>query len=112
MAIYEYQTEKLTDFSKPENIKLYEEALALVRGYLGEEYPLIINGERVFTDKFITSLNPSNHSEVIGKEMVQTLPRQQEYNREAGMPEPCQVYNSLLWLKHSSSELLFLYLCR
>ncbi|XMB72231.1 L-glutamate gamma-semialdehyde dehydrogenase [Mycoplasmatota bacterium WC30] len=67
MAIYEYRTEELTDFSKPENVNLYEKALKKVRGYLGKEYPLIINGERIFTEKFITSLNPSNHSEVIGK---------------------------------------------
>ena len=73
MAIYEYQTEKLTDFSKQENINLYEAALKKVRGYLGEEYPLIINGERIFTDKLMTSLNPSNHTEVIGHISQATL---------------------------------------
>jgi 1-pyrroline-5-carboxylate dehydrogenase len=67
MAIYNYRTEPLTDFSVQENYNQYEEALKKVRGYLGKEYPLIINGQRIFTDKFITSLNPSNHQEVIGK---------------------------------------------
>ncbi|XFA99003.1 L-glutamate gamma-semialdehyde dehydrogenase [Candidatus Izemoplasma sp. B36] len=67
MAIYDYRTEKLTDFSKQENINLYEEAIKKVRGYIGEEYPLIINGERIYTEKHIISVNPSNHKEVIGK---------------------------------------------
>jgi 1-pyrroline-5-carboxylate dehydrogenase len=66
MAIYEYRTEPLTNFSELENQKAYAEGLKVVREYLGREYPLIINGERIFTDKQITSVNPSNHSEVIG----------------------------------------------
>ena len=73
MAIYSYKTELLTDFSKQENVDLYQKALTKVRKYLGEEYPLIINGERIFTDKFITSLNPSKHSEVIGRISQATL---------------------------------------
>lgn len=67
MAIYNYRTEPLTNFSNPENIRAYQEGLAKVRTYLGSEYPLIINGERIFTDKLITSLNPSNHQEVVGR---------------------------------------------
>jgi 1-pyrroline-5-carboxylate dehydrogenase len=67
MAIYEYKTEPLTNFADLNNQKAYEEGLQKVRKYLGREYPLIINGERIFTDKKITSVNPSNHSEVIGK---------------------------------------------
>ena len=66
MAIYSYITEPLTDFCRPENVNLYEKALTKVRQDLGKDFPLIINGERIFTDKVITSLNPSNHSEVIG----------------------------------------------
>lgn len=66
MAIYDYRTEPLTDFEDKKNYYAYEEGLKIVRGYLGEEYPLIINGERIYTDTHITSLNPSNHSEVIG----------------------------------------------
>ena len=33
---------------------------------LGTKYPLIINGEKVFTDEVITSVNPANKKEVIG----------------------------------------------
>ncbi|MBN2300382.1 MAG: L-glutamate gamma-semialdehyde dehydrogenase [Acholeplasmataceae bacterium] len=66
MSIYNYQTEPLTDFTNKENIKKYEEGLATVNSYLGKHYDLIINGKRVFTEKSVTSLNPSNFKEVIG----------------------------------------------
>jgi 1-pyrroline-5-carboxylate dehydrogenase len=67
MAIYDYRHEPLTDFSKPENVKKYKEALKLVEGYLGQTYPLIINGERIKTKETYVSKNPANHSEVIGE---------------------------------------------
>ncbi|MDT8336661.1 MAG: L-glutamate gamma-semialdehyde dehydrogenase [Candidatus Izemoplasmatales bacterium] len=67
MAIYDYRTEELTNFSDLKVQKTYEEALLKVRGYLGKKYPLIINGERIFTEKLVKSLNPSNHKEVIGE---------------------------------------------
>jgi len=67
MAIYDYRTCELTNFSDQENQKAYQEGLLKVRGYLGKKYPLIINGERIFTDRLVKSLNPSNHKEVIGE---------------------------------------------
>lgn len=66
MAIYKYQTEPLTDFNCKENIKKYEEGLEIVKGYLGKHYDLIIDGKRMKTSKFMTSLNPSNFKEIIG----------------------------------------------
>lgn len=67
MAIYDYRTEELTDFTKSENVNLYENALKKVRGYLGKKYPLIINGERIFTERLVKSVNPANHQEIIGE---------------------------------------------
>jgi 1-pyrroline-5-carboxylate dehydrogenase len=67
MAIYSYQTEPLTDFSKKENLTKYEDALKLVEGYLGATYPLIIDGQAVETGDLYVSVNPANHKEVIGK---------------------------------------------
>ncbi|QMS86029.1 L-glutamate gamma-semialdehyde dehydrogenase [Candidatus Xianfuyuplasma coldseepsis] len=64
--MYSYQTEPLTDFTNPENVQKYKDALALVEGYMGETYPLIINGEHVVTDDLYTSYNPANHNEIIG----------------------------------------------
>ncbi len=66
MAIFDYQHQPFTDFTKPENVKKYEAGLKTVSAYLNETYPLIINGERVKTEHTVQSLNPSNHKEVIG----------------------------------------------
>ena len=63
---YSYKTEPLTDFSNPENMKKYQEGLKLVKSYLGKTYPLIIGGKEVKSNKLYTSLNPANHTEVIG----------------------------------------------
>ncbi|MFX0561106.1 L-glutamate gamma-semialdehyde dehydrogenase [Tepidibacillus infernus] len=64
--IKEFTPEPLTDFSKEENRKAFEAALELVKSELGKEYPLIINGEKIFTEKKIVSYNPAKKDEVIG----------------------------------------------
>ena len=62
----EFKNEPFIDFSKSENRKAMEAALAAVRGQFGREYPLTIGGEKVFTKEKIQSTNPSKPSEVIG----------------------------------------------
>lgn len=64
--IKEYRPEPFTDFSKEENRIAFEKALELVKSQLGTDYPLIINGERVVTEKKIVSYNPANKEEVVG----------------------------------------------
>ncbi len=54
------------DFSNPEISKAQKEAIAKVRATFGKEYPNIINGEKVFTDKKTKSYNPANTDELIG----------------------------------------------
>lgn len=66
MAVYNYQTEPLTDFSNPVNVKQYETGLNTVRGYLGKTYPVIIGGKAITTNEQIVSKNPANHDEIIG----------------------------------------------
>ncbi len=66
MAMYPYQTEPLTDFSKPENRNLYAVALTAIKGWLGGEFPLVIGGKRQKTGHFHVSTNPANHEETIG----------------------------------------------
>lgn len=61
-----YKHESLTNFSIKENEKAFQTALKDVEKELGKKYPLIINGEKVFTDEVITSVNPANKKEVIG----------------------------------------------
>lgn len=62
-----YKHEPFTDFSQEANYNAYEAALQKVEGYLGQDYPLIIGGERVTTEDKIVSYNPAKKTEVIGR---------------------------------------------
>lgn len=53
-------------FQNEEDIKKQIEALAFVRQQLGKEYPNIIGGREIFTDKKTVSYNPAHKSEVVG----------------------------------------------
>ncbi|MEH6940588.1 L-glutamate gamma-semialdehyde dehydrogenase [Bacillus sp. JJ722] len=61
-----YKHEPFTDFSQSSNEIGYLEGLERVRGYLGQEYDLLINGNRVKTEEKIVSYNPADKQEVIG----------------------------------------------
>src|ERR1700733_6468593 len=61
-----FVNEPLTDFTQPENARQMRAAIEKVRAQLGREYDLIIGGERIKTADKITSLNPSNPSQVVG----------------------------------------------
>lgn len=61
-----YKHEPFTDFTKEENVKDFQAALEYVKDELGKEYPLIIGGEKIYTEEKIVSQNPANKSEVIG----------------------------------------------
>ncbi len=65
--IQPYKHEPLTDFSVEENRQAYLNALKTVESYLGQEYDLIIGGEKVTTEEKIISYNPANKQEVIGR---------------------------------------------
>jgi 1-pyrroline-5-carboxylate dehydrogenase len=66
MAIYKYQMEELANFNDEKIVKSYQKGLEIVNGYLGKSYDLVINGQRIKTEKQMKSLNPSNFTEVIG----------------------------------------------
>lgn len=61
-----YKHEPFTDFSIEENKQAFLEGLKTVEGYLGQDYPLIIGGERIMTEEKLVSTNPANKAEVIG----------------------------------------------
>ncbi|MBM6616256.1 L-glutamate gamma-semialdehyde dehydrogenase [Bacillus suaedaesalsae] len=61
-----YKHEPFTDFSVEANKKDFEVGLATVESYLGQDYDLIIGGERISTEGKIVSVNPANHEQVIG----------------------------------------------
>lgn len=66
MAIKPFKNEKYTDFSKADNKRKQQLAIEKLESEFGKEYPIIIGGEKVFTQNKFNSLNPSNPSEIVG----------------------------------------------
>jgi 1-pyrroline-5-carboxylate dehydrogenase len=66
MNLTEFRNEPYTDFSVPSNRSAMESALAKVRSQFGKEYPLHIAGEQVRTGDLLTSVNPSDPTQVVG----------------------------------------------
>jgi len=62
-----YKHEPFTDFTVEANRQAFLAALEKVEAEFGRDYPLIIGGERVMTEDKITSINPANKAEVIGR---------------------------------------------
>jgi len=61
-----FKTEMPYDFSIEQNTANMKKALEDVRSRFGKEYPNIINGKDVFTDRKTKSFNPSDKDELIG----------------------------------------------
>ncbi len=64
---YPFNNEPLTDFSVPENVAAFRDALERVRSRLGEHYPLVIGGEEIYTEETSESTNPARPAEVVGR---------------------------------------------
>ncbi len=69
MDLFEpYKTEPYSDFSQESVQSAYRQALEEVRTQLGQDYPLIIGGEKVTpTHGFLESVNPCNTQQVVGR---------------------------------------------
>jgi len=63
----EFRNEPLTDFTKPENEAAMRAAIEKVAGQLGQEYPLVIGGERIKTGDNLETINPANRTQVVAK---------------------------------------------
>ncbi len=70
-----YENAPLVNFVYEQNQDRMREARARVRTQLGQKYPLVINGERVWTAQTIASINPTSPDDVVG------------HVAEAGIPE-------------------------
>jgi RHH-type proline utilization regulon transcriptional repressor/proline dehydrogenase/delta 1-pyrroline-5-carboxylate dehydrogenase len=70
-----YENSPLVNFVHRQSQEQMRTALREVRGRFGQQYPLVINGEKVTTGKFSPSVNPSKPSEIVGSVA------------EAGIPE-------------------------
>ncbi|BBW98237.1 L-glutamate gamma-semialdehyde dehydrogenase [Geobacillus icigianus] len=62
-----YRHEPLTNFTVEANRDAFLAALKKVELELGRDYPLVIGGERIMTEDKITSINPANKAEVVGR---------------------------------------------
>src|SRR5207237_1553714 len=61
-----YKNSPLVNFVYKENQEKMRNALREVRNRFGEKYPLVIGGEKVWTDKLTTSVNPAAPKEIVG----------------------------------------------
>jgi 1-pyrroline-5-carboxylate dehydrogenase len=62
----EFKNEPFTDFSTPDNKAAMEKAIEKVRGELGRQYPIIINGKKIELDSHFHSINPAQKSQIVG----------------------------------------------
>ena len=65
-SLDEFRNEPFTDFTKAENSDAMKAAIEKVRGELGREHPVVINGEKITLDKKFESSNPAEKSQVVG----------------------------------------------
>jgi RHH-type proline utilization regulon transcriptional repressor/proline dehydrogenase/delta 1-pyrroline-5-carboxylate dehydrogenase len=70
-----YENAPLTNFALPENQQKMRAALREQRKRFGRKVPLTINGEKIWTDKLFSSVNPSQPDQIVG------------YAAEAGIPD-------------------------
>ncbi len=47
-----FRSEPFTDFSRPENISAFREALDFVKSQMEQTYPLVIGGQRITADRY------------------------------------------------------------
>ena len=78
-----YENAPLTNFADQENQDKMRRALSEMRARLGKEYPLVINGEKVFTGKTIASINPSSPDTVVGAVAEAGIPEAERAVRAA-----------------------------
>jgi 1-pyrroline-5-carboxylate dehydrogenase len=62
----EFRNEPFTDFSQPANAEAMRAAIEKVRGELGREYPIVIDGEKIALESKFNSVNPARKDEIVG----------------------------------------------
>ena len=61
-----YENAPLTNFALPESQEKMRAALREQRKQFGRKIPLTINGEKIWTDKMFSSVNPSQPDQIVG----------------------------------------------
>ncbi|MFZ3376749.1 MAG: L-glutamate gamma-semialdehyde dehydrogenase, partial [Chthoniobacterales bacterium] len=70
-----YKNSRLVNFAYKESQEQMQSSLRDARSRFGRKFPLVINGEKIWTDKLTPSVNPSAPNEIVG------------YAAEAGISE-------------------------
>ncbi len=61
-----FKNHPFVDFTREEQRRAFKDAILQVRKELGRTYPLIINGEEIYTQDRIASINPADPEEIVG----------------------------------------------
>jgi RHH-type proline utilization regulon transcriptional repressor/proline dehydrogenase/delta 1-pyrroline-5-carboxylate dehydrogenase len=61
-----YENSPLVNFVHEKSRERMRSALREMRPRLGQKYPLVINGQKIWTDSLIDSINPSSPTQVVG----------------------------------------------
>ena len=67
MQLPPFVNETYLDFTDERTIEKFQKALDYVKSELGKTYPCVVDGEKIETGDLLTSVNPSEKVEVIGK---------------------------------------------
>lgn len=62
-----YRNEPYRSYTDKDDVKRYQRALKAVAGELGQDYPLTVGGQRIMTDRFLESRNPSQTDMLVGR---------------------------------------------
>src|SRR5699024_2374178 len=76
----------------------YITALKKVESELGKDYPLVIGGEKIYTDEKLTSVNPANTEQVVGNVSMAT-----KEHVEKAMDAAKEAFKE--WKKRTAEEL-------
>lgn len=61
-----FVNEPFTPFAVQANQEAFEDALRQVEAELGQEYPIIIGGQKITSSRTLTSVNPAAKNQVVG----------------------------------------------
>ncbi|CAN5141720.1 L-glutamate gamma-semialdehyde dehydrogenase [soil metagenome] len=79
-----YENAPLVNFVHRQTQEQMQTALREVRAQLGRQYPLVINGQKVTTGKWMNSLNPSNPAQIVGSVAEAGIPEAEQAVKAAG----------------------------
>jgi 1-pyrroline-5-carboxylate dehydrogenase len=92
----EFRNEPLTDFSKEENAEAMRTAIEKVTKVLGHDYPLVIGGQRMWSENKFESINPARRTQVVG--------RFQKATKELGTQAVEAAHDAFQTWKNTSAE--------